>query len=164
MGYIMQTLVKIDYGIMPYGQHEGRYFESLTDEEIIKLVPSLGMSEFGRAIYSKLAPIYEKLTKEKDKATKAEIAARKPVDEYFGNVGDNVENLEVKINSTFWIKMNGVFVISMTDNDGRSLSAFYNGTDKFKRGETCKINGIIRSHKEYRGMKQTGLSKIEKAK
>lgn len=160
----MQTLVKIDYGIMPYGECAGQYFERMSDSHILKIVPTLDMGEVGRAIHAKLFPLYEKLKQEQDKLKKVELASRKPVDEYFGNIGDTVKNLEVKVVFTFFIKMNGVFVLSLEDENGHSFSAFYNGTDKFKKGETYKINGIIRSHKEYRGMKQTGLSKIEKVK
>lgn len=150
----MEALVLVDYGIVPKGLHAGRYFEALTDAEIMTYVPSLPNDSIGRAIHSKLHPLYEKIRL-------AEIASRVEVSEYYGNIGDTVE-IEVTIKSSFWIKQTGVFVISMEDDEGHSFSAFHSPTMKFKKGEICKITGLISGHKEYRGQQQTCLRHIKK--
>ena len=144
----MEPLIKIDFGIIPSGSHAGCYFEAISDSEILALVPALSGSLIDRAIYDKLHPLYEKLRL-------AEIAKRRDISEYYGNVGDHIEGLDVKILTSFWIKQTGVFVISFADDQGHSFSAFHNPSMKFKKGELCKISGLISSHKEYRGQKQT---------
>ena len=156
-------MIAIEYGLFLDNEGVYQYIDNLPDNKIININRLLSQDEYSQAVRKILGPMAEKLLIKQEMTHRQEIASRKELSEYYGNIGDKVALL-VTLKTAYWLKRNGVFAFTFVDSDGHIFSAFYNGTDKFKKGLDYNIVGIIKSHKEYEGTKQTGLSKIAQVK
>ena len=159
----MDDLIKIEYEIMPFGEHAGKYFDQLPENYVIWLIQSLqyDTGPMAAKIKKYLGPLYRQLVIEQDKRIMDELESRKSTSEYIGKIGESII-LDVKIDNVFWIKRTGVYMILMSDINGDVLTAFHDGSVKFKKREEIKISGIVKGHREYAGEKQTTLSKLKR--
>ena len=158
--------ISIQYGIMPTGSYAGTYFDRIPENYLVEMVRMLRQAgsryPYRELILEHAGPLADKIVYERDQAFQAELASRKSISEYFGSVGDTLDSMELTVSFVFWIKKNGIFLITFKDDQGHIFTGFHDGTVRFKKGENVTINAIIRNHKEYNGDKQTGLSKIVK--
>lgn len=92
------------------------------------------------------------------------------VSSYFGNVGDRV-TVDVTVERTGQFEVaafgyagrrghtNTMFIVTMTDGKGHyfvSKSTSFNAT----KGDTFTMTGTIKKHEEYKGMKQTVVTRV----
>jgi len=84
------------------------------------------------------------------------------LNEYVGNVKDRL-TFEVVVKSIYYLE--GVYgttaLYTMRDSEGHTIITFYSGSKmKLEVGESYDIKGTVKSHKEYRDVKQTVLTRV----
>lgn len=93
----------------------------------------------------------------------AEVTPEEAASEYVGTVGEVYDN-EVEVVSTF-VSHAGYYgpttIIGMKDADGNKLVWFSSGMASVERGEKIRIKGRVKKHEEYRGVKQTTLTRCK---
>jgi hypothetical protein len=89
-----------------------------------------------------------------------------PVDassEYVGNIGDKFEG-EVEVTNVF-VSNAGYYgpsmIIGMKDEAGNKLVWFSSSMPDVERGDKMHIKGTIKKHEEYRGVRQTALTRCK---
>lgn len=156
----LDDLQKVELGIMPFGKFKDNFFEAMDDNYIKWLCPSLHDGKIHKKVKEKLWPLYEKLLSKEQQ----DLETRKGKEsEYYGNIGDQLKNHEMTVVFAFWMKARGLFIITMVDNEGRIFLGFHKpekGGVKYTKGQTVRIDAVVNNHREYRGQKQTGLSKM----
>lgn len=94
--------------------------------------------------------------------TKRQREAARPESNWVGTVGERIKIIKVTcerviMNEGQW----GVTGIhKLTDEHGNDLVWFASGGEVIKSGETVHISGTVKDHGEYRGRKQTVLSRV----
>ena len=86
--------------------------------------------------------------------------------EYVGNIGDKIVSEEVTLTNVNYFDgfygMVGIFIFK--NNDG-NIFMWKTSTDiEYKIGDNLTINGTIKEHSEYRGTKQTVLTRVKVVK
>jgi hypothetical protein len=94
----------------------------------------------------------------------AKMAAKEKaleIDEYFGEVG---KRYQMEVNVIRIIPCEGQFGTTglhiMRSKEGHSLKWFSSG-EWLKEGETVVVKGTVKEHSEYKGKKQTSLSRVK---
>jgi DNA/RNA endonuclease YhcR with UshA esterase domain len=86
------------------------------------------------------------------------------IDEYFGEVGKRYE-MEVDVIRIIPCESQygtiGLHI--MRSKEGHSLKWFSSG-EWLKEGETFRVKGTVKAHEEYKGKKQTSLSRVKEIK
>ena len=93
----------------------------------------------------------------------AEMKVKKKVSKFVGEVGDKISAKVEVIGSKY---INGYYgstlLVRMIDTDGNTLTTFYSGY-KFepKVGDKFTIKGTVKAHKEFKGWKNTMLTRVK---
>lgn len=80
---------------------------------------------------------------------------------HIGVTGDKV-NIDVTVLSSFRSKDNTFDVIKMIDANGNVYVWFNHGSSKISKDETLKVQGTIKAHNEYKGIKETVLTRVKR--
>ncbi|AAQ17890.1 hypothetical protein Aeh1ORF229c [Aeromonas phage Aeh1] len=82
---------------------------------------------------------------------------------HIGSVGERLKGLELIVTRTNPIEtMYGTLtVVSMIDNSGNMFTWFASGYREFDENEQIKIAGTVKAHDEYKGKKQTVLTRCK---
>ena len=99
-------------------------------------------------------------------ARKAEEEARKAVSQYMGQVGEKL-NIKATFEHMAWFErrsfagygMETVYIYNFRDADGNLLIWKTTGGQKLQDGEIVNLTGTVKEHTEYRGEKQTILTR-----
>lgn len=88
--------------------------------------------------------------------------ARRPESFHVGTVGERIPLLTVKCEKVFMSESNwGVTGIhKMTTEAGSDLTWFASGGRQMEEGETCHIAATVKEHGDYKGRKQTILTRV----
>ena len=89
---------------------------------------------------------------------KAERATK--TNEHFGKIGDRIERQVscVAING-YMTDWGPAAVVKMEDAEGRAFTWFAKGSINFKVGESFTVRGTIKKHDDFKGQKQTVLTR-----
>jgi len=83
--------------------------------------------------------------------------------QYLGAVGQRMKDFPVKVE--FVKSMEGAFgattLIKFSDAAGNLMSWFASGDRDYKVGESIVIDGTVKAHKEYQGIKETALTRVK---
>lgn len=92
--------------------------------------------------------------------------APKTVSEYVGNIGDTITAtvmlagiFKYKTHFTYYGETN--YIYKFTDENGNALVWKTTAFLKIREGETCNIKGKVKEHNEYKGDKQTVLTRCK---
>jgi hypothetical protein len=115
---------------------------------------SVSMKYFGYLLC--LIPLYHKAMTENE--NKKEIK-----NEYYGNEKEKIQ-MELECKSVYQMESYYGFttIISFLNNDGYQFVWYASGTHtEFERGMKYNIKATIKGHKEYKGMKQTVITRAK---
>ena len=89
-------------------------------------------------------------------------AADEPTSEYVGNVGDKIE-ADLKVTHTFVTNSyyGSSLLIGMQDDEGNKFVWFSTAMPEVHKGDKVHIKGRIKNHGEFRGSKQTTLTRCK---
>lgn len=90
-------------------------------------------------------------------------AEREAQDEASVHVGEIKDRIEFEGKVEFTTERDGYYgvttIIKFRSNDGNVFTWFASGVQTYQRGDRVKVRGTVKKHDEYRGVKQTVLSR-----
>jgi hypothetical protein len=88
--------------------------------------------------------------------------AARPESNWIGEIGKRIQIIKVTCDKV--IMNEGHYGVTgihkMTDGSGNDLVWFASGGEVIKAGETVHVSATVKDHSEYRGRKQTVLSRV----
>ena len=97
---------------------------------------------------------------------KVEYAARKEkmaASEHVGTVGERLKGIKVKVQ--FLKSFDGAYgattLIKFITEDGNVMAWFASGDKSFEVGQEYTIDGTVKGHNEYQGIKETAMSRVK---
>lgn len=79
---------------------------------------------------------------------------------HVGKLGDKVE-MGVTVISSFFSVNGGFEVVKLLDSQGNVFTWFNHGKTRSKKDDTLKIKGTVKAHNEYKGVKETILTRVK---
>lgn len=177
-------------GVFTFGKYKELTFEYVVENDWDYMVWFVtkyqGKTKENKALHLKAVNLYgekaEQYATEKASAVEAEkikrekeLAERKAKSEYVGEIKERKEFevivekvLEFEGSSfSYYSGPTTIQMVIMRDNDGNTIVTSYSGSNEnFKNyeGQTIKLVGTIKDHKEYKDEKQTVLNRVKVVK
>lgn len=94
-------------------------------------------------------------------AKEYKTSIQKRISEWYGKVKDKVEvNIKVEDIISFDGYYGATRIHKMIDTDGHAFTWFSTGHSKMRRGGEYRIKGTVKKHDDYKGWKQTVLTRV----
>jgi hypothetical protein len=143
-----------------------KYFEEVDPKANDYIANCKKVTEVGYVINKMLGvaasmiPTYKRIAL-KEETRKRHLAERKPSN-WVGEVGERIER---KVKCVYSMTYEGDFGTSvlyiLVDDDGNVYKTFYSGSKwEIAKGETATIKGTVKKHQEYKGEKNTMLTRV----
>jgi hypothetical protein len=104
------------------------------------------------------------IKKQKERESEQKIAAQS---QWVGNVGDKIENHKIlvedirDVTNYYGYNPSSSRLITMKDDQGNTLKWFSSGNAIIDKGKSYQMKGTIKKHDEYKGSKQTLLTRVK---
>lgn len=78
-----------------------------------------------------------------------------------GNVGDKLE-IDTTVHNVFTPSYADYTIYKLLDGGGNLYTWFNHGVGRLEKGEAIRIKGTVKAHSEYKGVKETILTRVKK--
>lgn len=159
----LKTIAIIESGKLPFGKYTGKTFEEVGGIDPQYLV-WMHNADINNGIVAEALKIATKPWADKvaaEKAVKQAGQATLPQSVHIGTVGEKIE-LELTVVMAMAAGFPGSSLLIFADAAGNRFKAYYSGSEEFGRDGTYKIRATVKEHTEYKGVKQTALTRIKK--
>lgn len=158
-------------GIMPWGKHKGKALDDLPGGYIAFIVDKLDdmdfMSDEFRVIMREALQTYADAHKAWVEEKKAEWEEKKVLSDYVGEVKVRLKGIKVVV-ETVKRDIEGYYgyydIIAFRDENGNKLVYMGGSGIDVKEKKSYVIDATVKAHEEYKGEKQTKVSRVKLVK